>query len=68
MPYRQFTRDERIMLKAYLPLPLSLREIARQLQRDVGAVSRELTKGGGNEKYSVAVAKKTCQPNRHQKS
>lgn len=64
MPYRQFTRDERISLKAYLRLPLSLREIARQMQRDCGAVSREVAKGGGRTKYSAAVAQKATKVRR----
>jgi IS30 family transposase len=58
MPYRQFTRDERIVLKAYLLLPLSLRDIAGQMKRHIGSVSREVAKGGGRVRYSVAVAQK----------
>jgi len=56
MSYCQYTRDDRIVLKTYLSLDLSLREIAQTIDRDVGSLSREIKKGGGRELYSVAVA------------
>lgn len=64
MSYQQFTRDERIALKAYLQLPLSLRDIARQMQRDVASLSREVTKGGGRTGYTMGAAQKATKVRR----
>lgn len=56
MPYRHFTREDRVELRGLLRTDLSQNEVARSLGRDSGSVSREVAKGGGRKGYSVAAA------------
>jgi len=42
MPYQQFTLEERIRLEALLRADLMQKDIARELQRDPGSISREI--------------------------
>ncbi len=58
MPYKHFSRDERLSLATLKRAGLTQKEIARQLNRDPSTISRELSRGaiGSKNNYHVIAA------------
>lgn len=58
MPYKHFSRDERVQLAGLLNAGLDQKTIAKQLNRDPSTVSRELSRGAVNNvsRYYVIAA------------
>jgi len=54
--YHRLSFPERENISRYLAAGLSIRGIARELQRDHGAIGREVNRGGGCEKYRAILA------------
>jgi transposase, IS30 family len=57
--YRHFSQEERCVLAVFLREGLSLRAIARKLQRSVGGISTEITRStldGSRERYDPLTA------------
>lgn len=62
--YARISFSEREELSRYLALGLGTREIARKLQRDHGALSREINNGGGQKDYRAHLAERRSRKKR----
>lgn len=56
--YKQLTIKERYQIKAFLEINLSRSEIARKLDRDKSAISREILRNNGPGRYDPELAQK----------
>ena len=54
--YHRLSFSERENIRRYLASELSIRNIARELGRDHGAIGREVNHGGGRKKYRAILA------------
>lgn len=58
---KKFTLEERILIKKYLDLDLSYKEIGALIGRAVGSVTREVKRFGDKIAYDPEKAHKKCQ-------
>lgn len=62
--YVRISFDEREEVSRFLAGGLGVRQIASNLGRDPGTISREIFRGGGKEKYRALLAQKRTQKKR----
>ena len=64
MNYKHITTNERCCIANFLSLGLSLRKIAKHLNRNVSTISREVKRNSTNGKYLAHIACENYAKNR----
>ena len=61
MPHSHLTLEERIVIELFVPMGMSCRKIARQLDRHHTTISRELRRNSSKSGYRTQTAERRAQ-------